>query len=197
MRIEDYDWPKVKDMSEKINPTLTEIEDKETRSSTKYWNDRVAQAGNHKSPFLDKPQEEIDAFTARHRKWVEPWVKGKGVLEIGCGYGRTMDMFAGARSYVGIDCVSALVEEAREKIKEVFPKHYPRMSHARHAVVLQEDLSDFSWVWSGKKDICVAISVISSVEPFFHDLRRKILNALRPSGVILWLEEDYTRVDYK
>ncbi len=178
----------------KIDPTLTEIEDKETRSTVGFWEIRVAEMGNHKSPFLDKPQEEIDAFTARHRQWVEPWVKGKDVLEIGCGYGRTMDMFTKVRTYVGIECVPELIKEAKKRYKELLleNKYY-------QGGVYQADLRTVDFRLGGhfEFDICVAIAIISSVEPYFHDLRKRVLEVLRPGGVILWLEEDYTRVDYK
>ncbi len=179
---------------EKIDPTLTDIKDKHERATAKYWVDRVSKLGNHKSPFLDMPQEEIDAFTVRHRQWIEPWVKGKDILEIGCGYGRTMDMFVGAHTYVGVECVPELIEEANKKYKELFlsNRNYQRGVH-------QGDLSTLDFRLGGhfEFDICVAIAVISSVEPFFHDLKRRIGEVLRPGGVILWLEEDYHRIDFK
>ncbi len=174
----------------KIDPTLTEIEDKETRSTVGFWETRVSEVGNHLSPFLNKPQEEIDAFTARHKLWVEPWVKGKKVLEIGCGYGRNMDMFKEASFYLGTDCVKSLVSEAKEKYRKVFPKM------VSGGGVIEMDLRKDEFL-GYSFDICVAIAVVSSVEPYFHDLRRKIKEVLVPGGVILWLEEDYTRVDYK
>lgn len=175
-----------------MDPTLTEIKDKETRATAEYWRDRVQKVGNHKSPFMDKPQEEIDAFTARHRQWVEPWVKGKKVLEIGCGYGRNMELFKGAEFYVGVDCVKSLVSEAKENYRRVFPA--PCQSGAG---VYDIDLRNEAFYGWYPFDICVAVALISSVEPYFHDLRRKVKEILRPGGVILWLEEDYTRVDYK
>ena len=177
-------------LTEKIDPTLTPIKDKNERASVEYWNNRVKTAGNHKSPFLDKPQKEIDAFTARHRGWVEPWVKGQRVLEIGCGYGRNMEMFREASFYVGVDCVKSLAAEARAKYREVFPE-LPSGGGVYEMDLRNEEFLGFNF------DICVAIAVISSVEPYFHDLRRKIMEVLRPGGVILWLEEDYHRVDYK
>lgn len=208
-------------MSERIDPTLTPIKDKHERASAEFWEDRVKRLGNHKSPFLDMPQEEIDAFTARHRQWIEPWTAGKRVLEIGCGYGRSMYMFRNAETYVGIDCVESLIEEAKEKFKEVFGGRVDHNKRAR-----KEDRYDDQLPWPGyvfkrdlredgfgglpmyindwsplgfhpKFDICVAVAVISSVEPYFHDLRRRIFESLEPGGVILWLEEDYTRIDYK
>ena len=176
-----------------IDPTLTEIKDKETRSRKEYWVDRVQKVGNHKSPFMDKPQKEIDAFTARHRQWVEPWVAGREVLEIGCGYGRTMDMFRHAKRYIGVDCVPDLLDEARVKFVEVF-KGEPRGGSG----IMKVDLrGNYPLLSSYTFDVCVAIAIISSVEPYFHELKRNMLNLLRPGGVILWLEEDYTRVDYK
>jgi len=182
-------------MKERIDPTLTDIKDKHERASAEYWCERVQKLGNHKSPFLDMPQEEIDVFTTRHRKWIEPWVKGKRVLEIGCGYGRTMDMFTEANSYVGVECVRALVEEARENYNRLFNGH-PTFYSGGIAV---GDLRDFDF--SGDAglsfDICVAIAIISSVEPYFHDLKRRIFESLDPSGAILWLEEDYHRIDFK
>lgn len=177
-------------MTKMIDPTLTEIEDKETRASSGFWSIRVAEVGNHKSPFLNKPQEEIDAFTDRHRQWVEPWVAGKDVLEIGCGYGRTMDMFKDAKSYIGVDCVPELIEEARKNFDVVF-------GEVGLGGVFHSDLRNTKELEPYTFDICVAIAVISSVEPYFHELRKRIKNVLRPGGVILWLEEDYTRVDYK
>lgn len=174
----------------KPDPTLTDIKDKETRASKEYWVERVRKAGNHNSPFMYMPQKEIDAFTARHRQWVEPWVQGKAVLEIGCGYGRTMDMFKGAKSYIGVDCVPSLIEEARKNFDVVF-------GEAGIGGVFWADLKNGKELETFTFDICVAIAVISSVEPFFHDLKGKILRMLRPGGVILWLEEDYTRIDYK
>lgn len=174
----------------KTDPTLTEIEDKEIRTSAEYWVDRVKEAGNHKSPFLDTPQERIDAFTARHRQWVEPWVAGRDVLEIGCGYGRTMEMFRNAKSYIGVDCVPSLIEEARKNFGVVF-------GESGEGGVFWADLKDGKELETFTFDICVAIAVISSVEPFFRKLKGKISRMLRPGGVILWLEEDYTRIDYK
>jgi len=176
----------------RIDPTLTSIEDKHERASAEYWNKRVQGVGNHKSPFLDMPQEEIDSFTARHRQWIEPWVKGKRVLEIGCGYGRNMEMFKGASFYVGIDCVKSLVSEAKENYRRVFPAPYQSGSG-----VYNIDLRNKPFYGWAPFDICVAIALISSTEPYFHDLKRKVMETLRPGGVILWLEENYTRVDYK
>jgi len=175
----------------KLDPTLTEIEDKETRSTVGFWEIRVAEMGNHKSPFMNKPQEEIDAFTEQHRQWVEPWTVGQRVLEIGCGYGRNMDMFRNASFYVGVDCVKSLVSEAKENYRRVFPAPYP----SGGGIYLADLRNDPFLGWTF--DICVAIALISSVEPYFHELRRKVKEVLRPGGVILWLEEDYTRVDYK
>ena len=172
------------------DPTLTDIKDKHERASAEYWVDRVSRLGNHKSPFLDMPQEEIDVFTARHRQWVEFWVKGKDVLEIGCGYGRTMDMFRSTKTYMGLECVPSLLEEARKRYDEVFSAFDVHGGVAKSDLRI-EKFDGFSF------DICVAIAVISSVEPFFHDLRRRVLNALRPGGVILWCEEDYHRIDFK
>lgn len=170
--------------------TLTEIEKKEVRASVEYWKERVNAVGNHKSPFLDTPQEEIDAFTARHRQWVESWVAGRDVLEIGCGYGRTMDMFRHAKTYMGLECVPSLIEEAKKRYDKIFPVWEIQGGIAISDLKI-EKFDGFTF------DICVAIAVISSVEPFFHDLRRRIKNVLRPGGVILWLEEDYIRIDYK
>ena len=169
-----------------IDPTLTEIKDKETRASAEYWVDRVNKVGNHKSPFMDKPQEEIDFFTARHRKWVEPWVAGKGVLEIGCGYGRNMEMFRSAKWYNGLECSDALIEEARRNYNMYFGGIGVFFGDLR-----TDDFKGFDF------DICVAIAVISSTEPYFHDLKKRLLEAMNPGGVILWAEESYIRVDYK
>lgn len=174
-----------------MDPTLTDIKDKETRASKEYWVERVRKAGNHNSPFMYMPQEEIDAFTARHRQWIEPWVKGKKVLEIGCGYGRNMDMFKEASFYCGVDCVKSLVSEAKENYRRVFSHPWPSGGGIFEMDLRNGDFLGYSF------DICVAIAVVSSVEPYFHDLRRKIKEVLVPGGVILWLEEDYTRVDYK
>ena len=172
----------------KIDPTLTEIEDKHERCGVEYWEKRVAAVGNHRSPFLDKPQEEIDVFTNRHRELVKFWTLGKGVLEIGCGYGRNMDMFRGSKWYAGMECCHSLIEEARVNFTRVFP--------GKGLGVFHGDLQTFDFT-GYENDICVAIAVISSVEPFFHDLRKRILDILNPEGIILWLEEDYTRIDYK
>ena len=173
--------------SDKIDPTITEIEDKHTRSTVEYWRQRVKEVGNHRSPFLDKPEEEIAAFTERHRGWVIPWVLNKDVCEMGCGYGRNMDMFTGAKTYMGFECVTELLDEAAINLKRVF-KGSPRAS--LHLV----DLRDYAF--SVEFDICVAIAVVSSVEPYFHNLRKRMLESLRSGGVILWLEEDYVRIDY-
>lgn len=177
-----------------IDPTLTEIEDKHTRASVEYWKSRVRTVGNHKSPFLDKPQEEIDSFTERHRRWVIPRVQGKDVLEIGCGYGRNMDMFTGVRSYMGLECVPELLEEARANLIRVFGKNDMRVG------VHLTDLRTSTFGADAKYyefDVCVAIAVVSSVESYFHDLRKRIMDSLRTRGFILWLEEDYVRMDYK
>lgn len=175
----------------RIDPTLTEIEDKETRSTVGFWEIRVAEMGNHKSPFLNKPQEEIDAFTERHRQWVEPWVKGQRVLELGCGYGRNMEMFKEAKLYHGVECVKSLVSESKENYRRVFTPPYPSGSGIFRMDLRKDEFLGMTF------DICVAIALISSVEPYFHELRRKVKEVLRPGGVILWLEEDYTRIDYK
>jgi len=173
-------------MTEKIDPTLTEIKDKHERASAEYWVDRVNGLGNHKSPFLDMPQEEIDAFTERHRQWVEPWVKGKSVLEIGCGYGRNMELFRGAKWYNAIECSDSLIKEARSNYNMYFGGTGVFFGDLR-----THDFKVFDF------DICVAVAVISSVETYFHDLKKRLLKAINPGGVILWLEEDYTRIDYK
>lgn len=176
---------------EKIDPTLTDIKDKHTRASAEFWEERVRTLGNHRSPFLDMPQEEIDRFTARHRNIVETYVEGQRVLELGCGYGRNMDMFREASFYVGVDCVKSLVSEAKSNYIKVFPGPI-RSGAGIYNIDLRTQPFD-GWTF----DICVAIALISSVEPYFHDLRRRAMEVLRPGGVILWLEEDYTRIDYK
>lgn len=174
-----------------MDPTLTEIKDKETRASAEYWIKRVEEVGNYRSPFMDMPQKEIDSFTARHKQWIEPWVKGKRVLEVGCGYGRNMELFKGAKFYIGVDCVKSLVSEAKSRYREVFSGRFESGGGVYEMDLRNEAFYGFTF------DICVAVAVISSVEPYFHDLKRKIMETIRPGGVILWLEEDYTRIDYK
>jgi SAM-dependent methyltransferase len=174
----------MKNLGEK---TLSECEDKEDRASIEYWEKRVKEEGTHGSIFLTTPSLVVDNFTERHKSILPSHVLNKSVLEIGCGYGRMLDSFVGCRSYIGIDFVAPLIDEAKELAKGNPKFKYECMSF--------RDLSPETFNY--KFDIIVGIAVITSVEFEFPKVLKILKSVLKDDGYILWLEEEWYRIDFK
>lgn len=168
--------------------TLSDCDDKVIRAGQQYWIDRVAQVGNHRSTFLDTPQERIQAFSNRHAKMIQIYCTGKKVLEIGCGWGRMLKAFSGVQSYLGVDFVPDLIKEAKERA-EVLYDGDERFSFGILNVREPLDIED-------RFDVIVAITTLSSLQHDYWELLKNLKSVLRTHGKILWLEEIYDRIDY-
>jgi ubiquinone/menaquinone biosynthesis C-methylase UbiE len=173
--------------------TLSECADKVERSKKEFWEARVAKSGNHKSPFLDTAEERIKAFTENHIDLLYQMLDGLDVLEIGCGYGRLLDVFSEVcNNYMGVDFVSALVEEAQSRIqKGIEDGKYDYNMEVREADFRDLPFEDESF------DAVVGIATITSVEHNFPQVLEELKRVLKPHGFILWLEEEWLRIDYK
>jgi SAM-dependent methyltransferase len=179
--------------------TLSECADKKVRSGQSFWAERVAEVGNHKSPFLDTPQEKIDTFTELHNEWIRAYCtrsdmvvgSGKDVLEICCGYGRNMMAFRDVKSYIGIDFVPELIEEAKQRASDenLYEFHFDfRVMSVR----------DIPKEWNEKFDLVVAVAAVTSLEHEWAKVLASLKATLKkPGQPILWLEEEWMRMDFK
>lgn len=166
--------------------TLSECENKKERSTKKFWEDRLKEVGVHKSPYRETPEEKIDNFTKRFDKLIKEHTANKEVLEIGCGYGRNLSSFDLCTNYTGIDFIPDLIHEAICNIKDS-KKFYVATMNLR-------DLK--SNTFSHLFDVIVGVSVITSVEYEFPKVLKILKSVLKPEGYILWLEEEWYRIDW-
>ena len=175
--------------------TLSECKDKELRASQEFWQERVERVGTHKSPYLHTPPERIEVFTKRFESLIREHVANKDVLEIGCGYGRNIKAFSNCHQYVGIDFIPELIDEAKKnaipsKVRHVGGAFYPQFSFkCMNLRDLEPGMHKF--------DIVVGVSVITSVEYEFPKVLDTLKAVLKPGGYILWLEEEWYRIDWK
>jgi SAM-dependent methyltransferase len=174
----------MKNLGEK---TLSECKDKKLRSSEEYWEDRVNDVGVVDSPYLKTPQQWIDKFTKRHKHEIIKHTVDRDVLEVGCGYGRNLEAFRFCKSYTGIDFVPALVERAASRISDLDldPQFGVICMNLR-------DIADYKY----RFDVIVGVSVITSVEYEFSTVLNTLKSVLNPEGYILWLEEEWMRIDW-
>lgn len=159
-------------------------------STFEYWNHRVAEYGTTRSTFLSTPQARINEFTLHHMQVLETYITEGGsegepaeVLEVGCGWGRMASTIQRmARSYVGVDFVPALVDKARESM----PDLDFRVASAK-ALPFEDD----------SFDVVVAIACLSSFGTILDEVLPEMKRVLRPHGRILFLEENFARIDWK
>jgi ubiquinone/menaquinone biosynthesis C-methylase UbiE len=176
--------------------TLSECQDKEERSRKAFWEARVAKFGNHKSIFLDTAEERIKKFTENHIRLIYQMLEDEDVLEIGCGYGRLLDIYAETCcSYVGVDFVPALVEEAQNRLDKIL-KHEEDYVGGLKMEVREADLRNLPFEDETFTAI-VGVTTITSVECNFPQVLDELKRVLKPKGFILWLEEEWMRIDYK
>jgi glycosyltransferase involved in cell wall biosynthesis len=152
------------------------------RSTAEYWISRVQKHGPTASTFLTTPPEKIAEFTEHHMGVMRRYVKGS-VLETGCGWGRlSLPISRLATSYVGVDFVPALIAKAKESLPDL---------DFRVASAADLPFED------GSFDVVVAVTCVSSFAHIFDAVLAECRRVLKPSGVILFLEEDYARMDWK
>lgn len=116
-----------------------------------------------------------DEAVALQREWLGD-LRGKRVLEIGCGAGNilTMDIARAAGEYVGVDLQADRVRKLQEKLAVAGLAH----ARARAGDVLQMEGSD------GKFDVVYAGSVLHA----FADIdgaARALGRLLKPGGVLV------------
>jgi ubiquinone/menaquinone biosynthesis C-methylase UbiE len=123
-------------------------------------------------------------------------LEDEDVLEIGCGYGRLLDIYAETCcSYVGVDFVPALVEEAQNRLDKIL-KHEEDYVGGLKMEVREADLRNLPFEDETFTAI-VGVTTITSVECNFPQVLDELKRVLKPKGFILWLEEEWMRIDYK
>lgn len=161
---------------------LTGASNLKERSTEKFWTERVAQHGERASSFLTTPQTRINEFTDQHIQILKKYAGGADVLDVGCGWGRLAHPLSRlAKSYIGVDFMPALVAKAKESL----PDLDFRTADARHLPFEQQF------------DIVVASACLSSFAAIFDEVLAELKRVLRPNGFILFLEEDFARIDWK
>jgi ubiquinone/menaquinone biosynthesis C-methylase UbiE len=102
-------------------------------------------------------------------------VKGKDVLEIGCGngYGGYLLNQPGSKSYVGLDVMEEQIEIARRK--------YPQFNF------IVQDATDLGQFANGSKDLVILFGVLHHI-PEWRKVIDEIRRVLKPDGS-LFLEE--------
>ncbi len=134
--------------------------------------------GAAQTDYLDVTELAGDDVTAEqvarmHRRyaWVAANVRDLDVLEVACGTGQGAALIAAsARSYVGIDTSTAMIERAKQ--------HYA--SRLRFMQLGADSLSTLSSQFDSIV-VCEALYYFDSVEQFFADAAAR----LRPGGQLL------------
>lgn len=162
---------------------LTHCDDRDVRSTPAYWQQRVQAVGPVRSTFLETPQHRIQAFTHVHESILKQNVPGRDVLDVGCGWGRmALTMSRMAKSYVGVDFVSELVDMARTAL----PNLEFHVADARRLPFPDQ-----------RFDVVTAIACATSFDAVFDEVLREFKRVLRPGGIVLFLEEEWARQDWK
>lgn len=170
-------------MKEEPTSVWTEADDLKARSTQEWWIKRVDEVGTSRSTFLSTPQARINEFTERHIEVLKQYLPGKDVLDVGCGWSRmSFDISKMAKSYVGVDFVPALVEKAKESLPQL---------DFRVADATKLPFADESF------DVITAITCLSSFAAILPEVLTELKRVLRPDGRILFLEQDYARIDWK
>lgn len=163
--------------------TLTEADHLEERSTPEFWERRIRAHGTTASTFLATPQARINEFTERHMEILNQYATGKDVLDVACGWGRiSMTVSRMAKSYIGVDFMPALIEKAKESLPDL---------DFRVADAKSLPFPDASF------DVVIAVTGLSSFAGVFEQVLAEFHRVLRPGGRILFLEEHFTRIDWK
>lgn len=161
----------------------TDAGELQQRSTLQFWNERVKKHGTTASTFLTTPQIRINEFTERHTEILHDYARNRDVCEVGIGWGRmSLPIAKLSKSYVGVDFIPELVAKAKESM----PDLDLRVASATKLPFAYESF-----------DLIVAIACLSSFAAILPDVIAEMKRVLRPWGRILFLEEDFARVDWK
>lgn len=162
---------------------LTQTDNLALRATREFWHQRVEANGPTKSAFLTTSQTRINEFTEKHVPILQHELSGKDVLEVGCGIGRMSWQIAQiAKTYIGTDFIQELIDTAQENL--------PSLSF-NQASADNLPFTDESF------DVVVGVAVLSSFAGNFTKILSELKRVLRPEGRILFLEEDFVRIDWK
>lgn len=167
-----------------IPQILTEADHLEERSTLDFWLRRVKEHGTTRSTFLSTPQTRIAEFTERHLQFIRQYATGKCVLDAGCGWGRMSKTIASvSEAYIGVDFVPELIDKAQES--------FPELQFALQDVSKGLSFPDECF------DVVVAVTCLSSWAAVFPQILYELKRVVRRDGVILFLEENFVRIDWK
>lgn len=163
---------------------LTEADNLEVRASFDFWDQRVRDNGTTRSTFLDTPQARINEFTAQHMRILQEYMQSYSkVLDVGCGWGRmSLPISKMCAEYIGVDFIPELIDKAKESLPELDF----RVVDARKL-----PFEDASF------DLIVSVTTLSSFANNFDQILAEFKRVLVPSGKILFLEEQFARIDWK
>ncbi len=163
---------------------LTDCDDREERSTQKWWEERVAKEGVSRSIFKEEKQSRINEFTAIHEAIIRREIMpSMAVLEVGCGWGRMAPVLSKcAASYVGVDFVEQLLETARIAL--------PKLDF-RYADAGKLPFADESF------DAVIGIACVSSFDARFDEVMKELKRVINPNGFVLLLEEEWSRREWK
>lgn len=167
--------------------TITTVDDVALRSTKEYWSKRVG-LGGPTGVYAWTDPDKVLAMTKRHLPFILDYCAAnqirppQEVVEIGCGYGRMAKLISGiSKSYIGVDFVPQLIEEAQAQ----HPDLTFVLADAKNTGLAPESC-----------DVIVAITCLSSFAFEFPKFVAEFKRILRPNGHILFLEEDFVRIDF-
>lgn len=165
------------------NNLLTDCDHTDKLATKEGWEERIREHGTTHSTFLETPQVRINEFTEHHMNILKQFAVGKRVLDVGVGWGRISQTVARmAGSYIGVDFMPTLIEKARESM----PGLDFRVADAKAL-----PFSDESF------DVVIATTCLSSFATVFDETLKELKRVLRHDGFILFLEENFARIDWK
>jgi glycosyltransferase involved in cell wall biosynthesis len=169
---------------DQLPPSIwTEASELDKRSTFEFWDQRVREHGTTASTFLTTPQARVNEFTERHMEILHDYARNRDCCEVGCGWGRmSLPLAKLSKSYVGVDFIPELVEKAHESMPDL---------DFRVAAATRLPFENDQF------DLVVVICCLSSFAAILNDVLTEMKRVLRPHGRILFLEEDFARVDWK